>query len=119
MAMEPPPKSPAKSSKLPEEKLLPPTEVADASLSEAEIPEKDREEILHTVSKEIRREVRRAHYGLGHPTRPHADSDAQAGRRKSRDHEVRQEVEVLDMRSLSTSTGTAGGEYQRQAIWIC
>ena len=54
---------------MPEEKLLHPEEVADANWSDAEIPEKDRDDSLRTVSKEIRRAVRRAHYGLGHPAR--------------------------------------------------
>ena len=68
MEMEPPPQSKASSStscstpsKMPEEKLLPPEDVADADWANAEIPEKDREEILRAVYKEIRREARRAH----------------------------------------------------------
>ena len=69
MEMEPPPASWSDTSKVKEENFFQPTETVEGDWSETEIPAKDRENVLRTVPKEVRREVRRAHYGLGHPTR--------------------------------------------------
>jgi len=77
-----------------EEAFMEPDDHLEGNWSEQEIPETHRESILRKVPKETRREVRRTHNGLGHPSR----------------------ATLLRMMKLGNAT-PAAIEYAK--IWIC